>query len=58
MISIDIQTRASTDMVDITLGVQQAVKDCGAEKGIALIYCPHTTGGITINEGADPDVCR
>lgn len=38
--------------------MQHAVKESGVLSGICLVYCPHTTAGITINENADPDVVR
>ncbi|GHT20435.1 hypothetical protein FACS1894189_9280 [Planctomycetales bacterium] len=41
---------------NITSQVNEAVKQSGVVDGIALMYCPHTTAGITINENADPDV--
>jgi secondary thiamine-phosphate synthase enzyme len=44
--------------VDITALAQEAVGKSGAANGIAVIYCPHTTAGVTINENADPDVVR
>jgi secondary thiamine-phosphate synthase enzyme len=43
-------------MVDITSEVKNALKELNADNGIATIYCRHTTGGITINENADPSV--
>lgn len=43
-------------MVDITSLVESAVKDSGMEEGICLVYVPHTTAGVTINENADPSV--
>lgn len=45
-------------MVDITQQVQQAVGQRGIKSGICVVYCPHTTAAITINENADPDVPR
>jgi len=45
-------------MVDITSQVSEAVIRTGMKDGIVTVYCPHTTGGITINEGADPMVKR
>jgi secondary thiamine-phosphate synthase enzyme len=42
--------------IDITSQVRQSVTDSGIKDGIAIVYCPHTTAGITINENADPDV--
>jgi len=41
---------------DITGEVQDAVREAGLNHGIAVVYCPHTTAAITINENADPDV--
>jgi secondary thiamine-phosphate synthase enzyme len=42
--------------VDITGRVAAILKDLSAQNGVCLIYTPHTTTGLTINEGADPDV--
>lgn len=41
---------------NITSYVRQAVNESVVSDGIAVVYCPHTTAGITINENADPDV--
>jgi secondary thiamine-phosphate synthase enzyme len=46
------------DFYNITLQVREAIAKCGVTDGIAVVYCPHTTAGITINENADPDVVR
>jgi secondary thiamine-phosphate synthase enzyme len=46
------------DFYNITAQVREAVSKSGVVAGIAVIYCPHTTAGITINENADPDVVR
>lgn len=43
-------------MIDVTAEVQGFLSEAGVESGTALVYCPHTTAGITINENADPDV--
>ena len=43
---------------DITREVAQAVRESGIQSGICLVYCPHTTAAITVNENADPDVVR
>ena len=45
-----------TDFYNITPRVSEAVAKSGIVNGIAVVYCPHTTAGITINENADPDV--
>lgn len=41
---------------NITRTVEEIVKESEVKDGIAIVYCPHTTAGITINENADPDV--
>ncbi len=43
-------------MVDITSEVSVAIAQCGIDTGTVIVFCPHTTAGITINENADPDV--
>jgi secondary thiamine-phosphate synthase enzyme len=45
-------------MVDITGAVQKELSKTKATDGICTVYVPHTTAGVTINEGADPAVCR
>ena len=44
--------------VDITTRVRQIVRESGVDEGLCVVYCPHTTAAITINENADPDVVR
>ena len=46
------------DFYNITAQVREAVTKSGIRDGIIVVYCPHTTAGITINENADPDVVR
>ena len=46
------------DFYDITPQVRESVSKSGLADGIAVVYCPHTTAGITINENADSDVAR
>jgi secondary thiamine-phosphate synthase enzyme len=53
---LDLRTNARTQFVDITARVIEAVSLSGVSEGIAVVYCPHTTAGITINESADPSV--
>ncbi|HOT61333.1 MAG TPA: secondary thiamine-phosphate synthase enzyme YjbQ [Treponemataceae bacterium] len=45
-------------LVDVTDMAARAVRSSGVAEGLCLVYCPHTTAGITINENADPDVAR
>lgn len=44
-------------LYNITKEVKEAVFDSGVREGLCIVYCPHTTAGITINENADDDVC-
>lgn len=53
---INVKSRSRTEFIDITGKVQELIKEAGAEGGVCYIYTPHTTAGITINEGADPSV--
>jgi secondary thiamine-phosphate synthase enzyme len=52
----NIYTSKRDEMIEVTEEVQTFVNDLGIQEGTVLIYCPHTTAGITINENADPDV--
>jgi secondary thiamine-phosphate synthase enzyme len=56
-ITVSIKTTARTDMVDITPLVRREVEKSGFTDGLCVVYVPHTTSGVTINEGADPAVC-
>lgn len=58
MKTLEIQTYSREDMVDITSNIQRMIKENEWSDGALLLYCPHTTGAITVNEGADPDVVR
>lgn len=58
MIEFDVKTVKECELVDITASVQKKVDDEGFADGVVLVFCPHTTAGITINENADPDVPR
>ena len=53
-----VSTHSSTEMVDITSQVQNEFQRTEIKTGICTVYVPHTTAGITINEGADPAVVR
>ena len=41
---------------NITAAVKKCVSDAGVRSGLCVVFCPHTTAAITINENADPDV--
>jgi secondary thiamine-phosphate synthase enzyme len=55
-LTLDVRTRAATELVEITDPVRQAVRGTGVTDGLAVVYVPHTTAGVTIQENADPDV--
>lgn len=57
-VSFEVTTRRRAQLVDITERVAEAVEKSGVEDGICHVFVPHTTAGVTINEGADPDVAR
>lgn len=58
MQKISLSTRQREVLVDITSSVQDALRQTGISSGICVLYCPHTTAAITINEGADPSVAH
>jgi secondary thiamine-phosphate synthase enzyme len=53
---VRVQTRKHRELIDITPQVQAVVRTTGISDGLCVIFSPHTTAGITINENADPDV--
>ena len=53
-----VSTRSREEMVDITAPLRRAVAGYGWKDGVLVLFCPHTTCGLTINEGFDPDVAR
>jgi secondary thiamine-phosphate synthase enzyme len=58
MDSIPVKTGRRQELLDITSQVGQYLRKNGFSSGVLTIYCPHTTAGLTINEGADPSVVR
>lgn len=54
--TIQVRTQAKEEIVDITRRVQEVVNSLGIEQGAVLLFCPHTTAALTVNEAADPDV--
>ncbi len=55
---LTVQTRAACELIDVTDEVRRALSAAGARDGALVIYVPHTTAGVTIQENADPDVQR
>jgi secondary thiamine-phosphate synthase enzyme len=54
--TIQVHTPDHSAMVDVTDLIGQKVRESGVKSGICVIYIPHTTAGIMVNEGADPSV--
>jgi secondary thiamine-phosphate synthase enzyme len=55
MRELPVRTRAKRELVDITSEVAEAAREGGGD-GVWLVYVPHTTAGVMVNEGADPSV--
>lgn len=58
MQTLSVSSRKQVEMIDITTEVCAAIRAQGINSGLAVLYTPHTTAAITINENADPDVTR
>lgn len=56
MQQFEVRTQSRSEMVEITDLVRATIKSANVGNGICVVYCPHTTAAITINENADPDV--
>ncbi len=53
---LSIQSNSRTEFIDVTAKLQAMVARCGVKAGICLLFVPHTTAAVTINENADPSV--
>jgi secondary thiamine-phosphate synthase enzyme len=56
--TLTVATSARVEMIDITSEVAEAIRQEKVSDGIAVVFVPHTTAAVTINENADPDVVR
>ena len=56
--ALNVKSKSKTEFIDITEDIRSLVKESGVQHGACHIYVPHTTAGVTINEGADPAVKR
>jgi secondary thiamine-phosphate synthase enzyme len=56
MTTFQIPTHNRNEFVEITDRVRSVLQRSGVREGICVVYCPHTTAAVTINENADPDV--
>jgi secondary thiamine-phosphate synthase enzyme len=58
MPDIKIHTQKTQEMVDITAPVAEVVQRAGVRNGLCMVYVPHATAAVVINENADPNVCQ
>jgi len=56
--TFSVKSLKQTELIDITRPVQEAVQKAGVKEGLCVIFTPHTTAAVTINENADPSVPR
>jgi len=56
LVKRSITTSRRNEFIDITSLVREAIYESALVDGVAIVFCPHTTAAITINENADPDV--
>ncbi|MFW5992342.1 MAG: secondary thiamine-phosphate synthase enzyme YjbQ [Halanaerobiaceae bacterium] len=55
---LNVSTSDRVELIDITGEIRQIISNSGIQQGTAVVFVPHTTAGITINEDADPDVVK
>ena len=53
---LSVKTRDQTELVDITSDINNLIQKSGVDQGLCMLYVPHTTAAVTINESADPSV--
>jgi secondary thiamine-phosphate synthase enzyme len=58
MKTLHVKSTRQVEMIDISEEVCNIIRETGLTKGLAVVFTPHTTAAVTINENADPDVCR
>ena len=58
MQTFQVRTSTQTEFIDVTRSVQEALEKTGVKDGICIIFVPHTTAAVTINENADPSVVQ
>jgi len=56
--TLNVKSKSKTEFIDITEDIRELIKESGVQQGMCYIYVPHTTAGVTINEGADSAVKR
>ncbi len=55
-VEIAVSTRSREEVLDITARVEDAIRELGLGEGFVVLFCPHTTAALTVNETADPNV--
>jgi len=55
---LKISTKSQTEMVIVDEDIQSVIRESGVKEGLCVLWVPHTTAGVTINENADPAVVR
>ncbi len=58
MKTITIESKAKEELIDITAQVREAVKESGIRQGMCIVYTPHTSAAVTVNESDDPRVVK
>jgi secondary thiamine-phosphate synthase enzyme len=58
MVTLSVRSGQRVEMIDVTSRVQEKLGEMNVKDGLCTVYVPHTTAGVTINEGADPAVCQ
>jgi secondary thiamine-phosphate synthase enzyme len=53
---LTVKTREQTELIDVTSEIQKHIRARGVTDGLCMLYVPHTTAAVTINESADPSV--
>jgi secondary thiamine-phosphate synthase enzyme len=56
--TLPIRTSRRTELKNVTSEIEKLVRDSGCSSGVCHLYVPHTTAGVLINEGYDPDVAH
>ncbi len=56
MQTFEVRTSVQTELIDITRSIREAVRNAEVDNGICIVFVPHTTAAVTINENADPSV--
>jgi secondary thiamine-phosphate synthase enzyme len=54
--TLEVKTSSQTELIDITADIEKAIQSIGIDDGVCLLFVPHTTAAVTINEHADPSV--